>query len=235
MVIATDPIMAELSNEGHRKRVLTRYQKNGLNSLQDYEIIELLLAYTIPRRDTKKIAKKLLSKYPSISEILNTDSKELQEAAGITPRSATLFTLLGDIIPYCMQEQYKRKPIISHRRDVEEHLRFHYGHQRNEYIAVIYLDGAHRIITTEKHLEGTANQCVVYPRKIMEHAFQNKASAIILAHNHPGGTLECSEADWKITKRLFQICKLLEIPLMDHIIISKEKVISLRDLPRWPK
>ncbi|MBD3344192.1 MAG: DNA repair protein RadC [Chitinivibrionales bacterium] len=226
--------MAEISSEGHRRRLLERYRNNGLSSLQDYEIIELLLTYIIPRKDTKKTAKALLGNHRNISELLHVDPAELRKAPGITERGAALFTLLRDIIAYCLKEKYESKPIITHRKDVEEYLRFHYGNQKTEYIAVIYLDNAHRIIATEKVSEGTTNQCVIYPRTILEQALQKKAASLILAHNHPGGTLECSEADWKITKRLFQICKLLETPLLDHIIISKEKVISLRELPRWP-
>lgn len=81
--------------------------------------------------------------------------------------------------------------------------------------------------------EGTANQCVVYPRHIMQKALHYAATSIIVAHNHPGGGLQPSDADWTLTERLFLIGKLLEIPLLDHLIISSEEVVSLRELPRW--
>jgi DNA repair protein RadC len=106
--------------------------------------------------------------------------------------------------------------------------------RRDEYVAVLFLGNRNQVIETEIIAEGTVNQCAVYPRVIMERALRYHATSIIIAHNHPGGGLKPSEADWVLTGRLFAICTLLEIPLLDHLVISHDEVVSLRDMPRWP-
>jgi DNA repair protein RadC len=136
---------------------------------------------------------------------------------------------------YCLQEKYEQQPFASHRRDVEEYLRFNIGNERDEYITALYLDNKNHVVGTEIVSEGTVNQCALYPRAVIENALRYGATAFLLAHNHPGGGLEPSEADWNITTRLFQIGQLMDIPLLDHIIVSKRNTVSLKSLARWPK
>ncbi|HEX3020532.1 MAG TPA: DNA repair protein RadC [Chitinispirillaceae bacterium] len=222
------------SSCGHRSRLLQRYIGAGIDSLHLHEIVELLLTYAIPRRDTKQIAHQLVTRFKTISSVLNASEDELIRINGITTRSATLFHLLRDVMAICLKERYEKQDLITHRRDVEEYLRFYFGHRKDEYVAAIFLDNSNHILQTEIVAEGTVNQCAVYPRLIIERALRCSATSMIIAHNHPGGALTPSEADWLITERIFTIGKMLELPLIDHIIISHHKVISLRDLPRWP-
>ncbi len=224
-----------LSSDGHRARLLERFSRNGLKSLHDHEIVELLLTFSIPRRDTKPLARKLLSRYGTISAIINAPYEELCSVGGIGPRTAALFLLIRDLIPHCLNETIKEQPVISHRKDIEDYLRLNFGHRRDEYVAVVFLDSANHVIDTEILSIGTVNQCVVYPRVVVDRALKCGAASFILAHNHPAGGLNPSEADWQITERLFAAGKLLEIPLLDHIIISKLKVVSLRESARWPR
>jgi DNA repair protein RadC len=149
-------------------------------------------------------------------------------------RTAYFFGLLRDVMSTCLQERYEKQPYVSKRQDVEEYLRFHYGLQRDEYVAVLFLDNGNHVIGTEMVAEGTVNQCAVYPRVIVQKAIARGASSLILAHNHPGGSTDPSEADWQITTRLRQIGKLMDLPLVDHIIISRHGSTSLRELSRWP-
>lgn len=222
------------SSSGHRQRLLERYLKNGISSLHAHEILELLMTYSIPRRDTKPIAHRLIDRFKTLGAVINAPVGELNEIEGVTMRSASLFHLLRDIMGLCLKERYEKQDMVSHRRDVEEYLRFYFGLRRDEYVAALFLDNSNHILQTEVVAEGTVNQCAVYPRMIIERALRYSATSIVLAHNHPGGGLNPSEADWLITERLFAIGKMLELPLIDHIIISRHKVISLRDLPRWP-
>jgi len=224
----------KLDHIGHRSRLVDKYVRGGIKSLHDYEILELLLTYVIPRKDTKPIAKNLLANYGTISAVINAPVEELR-SFGLTLRSASLFPLMRDTMAYCLSENYVKKPLITHRGDVEEYLRFNFGYRREEYAAVIFLDTANRVIGAEIISEGTVNYCVVYPRDIIARALKCKAAAIILAHNHPSGETEPSEDDWKMTDKIFTAGKLLEVPLFDHVIISKKSVISLREHGRWPK
>ena len=219
---------------GHRGRLLDKYVKSGIDSLHDYEILELLLTYVIPRKDTKPLAKALLARYGTIGAVINAPIKELRAFDGLGQRSAGFFSLMRDTMTYCLNESCIEKPIISHRKGVEEYLRFNFGYRREEYVAAIFLDSANHVLSAEIVSEGTVSRCVVYPRNIIERAIRCAAASIILAHNHPSGEIEPSEDDWKITERLFTVGKLLEVPLLDHVIVSKREVLSLRELPRWP-
>ncbi len=227
---ATEPIT---DFEGHRKRLLDRFTGSGLAALHLHEIVELLLTFTIPRRDTKPFARELVKRYRSLSAILNAPVHELTKIKGIRPRSASHIALVREIMAYCLKEKYQRGNIITHRHDVEEYLRATFGLRRDEYVAALFLGNSNDVIETEVLAEGTVNQCVVFPRRIMERALRYSATSIIVAHNHPGGGIQPSEADWELTERLFAICRLLEIPLLDHLIISNQQVVSLKELPRW--
>ncbi len=218
---------------GHRQRLLDRFTGSGLASLHLHEIVELLLTFTIPRRDTKPLAKELVRRYRGLSAILNAPAHELAEVEGVGPRCIAHLALVREIMAYCLKERYQRKSLIAHRRDVEEYLRTTFGHRRDEYVAALFLGNRNEVIETEILAEGTVNQCAVFPRRIMERALRFSATSIIVAHNHPGGGIKPSEADWELTERLFTICRLLEIPLLDHLIISLHEVVSLKELPRW--
>ena len=219
--------------EGHRKRLRERFEENGISALHLHEIVELMLTYVIPRRDTKQVARELTRRYKSLNALLNAPAEELVKVEGMGPRSAGLFSFVREVAALCLKEKYERKSVIAHRRDAEEYLRFHFGLRRDEYVAVLFLGNRNHVIETEIIAEGTVNQCTVYPRIIMERALRYHAASIIIAHNHPGGGLTPSEADWVLTGELFAICSLLGIPLLDHLVISQEKVVSLKDLPRW--
>jgi DNA repair protein RadC len=223
-----------LHGKGHRKRLLARFEKNGLSALHAHEIVELILTYTIPRIDTKPIARALLKRYRSLSALFNAASDEVMQVSGIGARSAAHLKLIGEVIGICLKERYHRRPLIAHRNDVEEYLRFSFGHLRDEYMAVLYLGNRHQVLETGIISEGTVNQCTVYPRTVIENALRYGATSIIVAHNHPGGSQTPSEADWQFTERLFEICRLMELPLLDHLIISAQDVVSLKDFPRWP-
>ena len=226
--------VSKSTSEGHRKRLLDRYLQSGISSLHPHEILELLLTFVIPRKDTKPIAHELITRYKTIGTVVNTPIEELTHIEGLGERSAAIFPLIRDLIGVCLNEKYAKKNAISHRRDVEEYLRFYFGQCRDEFVAALFLDNANHILRTEILSEGTVNQCAVYPRSVIEKALHYGAASVILAHNHPGGSINPSEADWLITERLCTVGKLLEIPLLDHIIICHHKVVSLRELPRWP-
>lgn len=229
-----DPGQTPHGGEGHRKRLTERFALNGLGALHLHEIVELILTYAIPRRDTKQIARALVRRYKTLSALLNADPDDLVKTAGVTRRSATLLVLMREVMAHCLREKYESKSIISHRRDAEEYLRFHYGYRRDEFVAALFLGNRNQVLATEIIAEGTVNQCVVYPRLILEKALRFGAASIILAHNHPGGGIKPSEADWLLTERLFTVCKLMDIPLHDHLIISQQEVVSLKEMARWP-
>jgi len=227
------PTPADQGQSGHRARLLNRYIKSGVSSLSDYELLELILTFALPRKDTKPLAKSLIAKYGTVSAAINAPLDELSGISGLGKRSAALFTLIKDTISLCLNENFEKKPVIVHRGDMEKYLRFHYGHRREEFVVAIFLDGGNHVISAEVIAEGTVSRCVIFPRKVMDLALKCNASAFILAHNHPAGTAYPSSEDWQTTERLMEAGKCMDIPLMDHIIVSKDRVVSMRDYERW--
>jgi DNA repair protein RadC len=234
MTDSSSSALDHAQRQGHRARLLDRFADHGLAPFHDYEILELLLTYAIARRDTKALAKTLLSRYKTISGLLNADPAKLARETGLSRRAALLLSLLREIGALCLREKYEQRSVLLHRGDVDEYLRFHFGLRPDEYVAALFMDTANHVRGTEIIAEGTVNQCVIYPRQVFEKALARRAASVIIAHNHPGGTSTPSPADWNITKRLHEIGKLLEVPLLDHIIIVQDKVISLREHAMWP-
>ena len=222
------------NNDGHRNRLLERFEKSGADAFHPYELLELLLTFAIHRRDTKQLAKTLLNRYKTISAVCATPVEQLQRIKGLGRKSASLLTLVGNIQAVCLKERFERGSCITHWRDIETYLRMTFGYRSDEYVAALFLDGANRVIQTEVVAEGTVNQCALYPRRILEHALHYHAVSFIVAHNHPGGTPTPSESDWRITERLFTAGSSLDIALLDHILVCSDNVISLREMPRWP-
>jgi len=222
------------SHQGHHHRLRKKFLTNGITALHDYEIIELLLSYILPRKDTKPLAKELLGTYKTVTNLLNQQTQTLVAESGLTDRTALYFSVLRELITYCLKEKCLQQPVVNNREAVEEYLIFTFGHRKDEYIAGIFLDNQNHIIHSEILAEGTVNQCVLHKRLVFEKAFTYGASALILAHNHPGGGMEPSESDWRLTKEILEIGKKLNVNLLDHLITTKTKTVSLRNSPRWP-
>lgn len=219
---------------GHRVRLIERFAESGIESLHQHEILELLLTFVIRRQDTKAIAHRLLNHYKTISAVCNAPVEELQKVEGVGRRSALLLSFTRDVLATCLKEKFENRSAISSQHDIAAYLKFMYGYRRDEFVVVFFLDTANRILRTDIIAEGTVNQCVLYPRTIIKNALHYGAVSLILAHNHPGGTTHPSESDWQLTERLYTIGMLLDLPLIDHIIICRESVVSLIDQPRWP-
>lgn len=218
---------------GHRNRLLERYRRAGIAAFHDYEILELLLTLLIPRKDTKGIARELLLRYGSLRALLAAPERELVTVKGLGERSVLLLKFIRDMQNHCLQEQYTRQDYIQSQSDVLEYLKFHLSHLVEEYVAGFFLDVQNRVIVTEILAQGSVNHCVVYPRKIFDRALQCGAAGILIAHNHPGGSLKASEQDWILTKKMYETGNALDISLVDHILVTDSGLMSLREQEGW--
>lgn len=223
-----------VNNSGHRERLFEKYEKAGIDSFHDYEILEMILTFILPRRDTKKISKDLLRQYKTINNILNANSALLSTIDGLREKSINKLKFIRDFCNYCLKEKQLEEPIVSNRTDVENYLRLHFGYRSDEYMAVIFLDNSHHVLGIDECSKGSVNRCNVYPRNVFAEAFNYGAAAIIIAHNHPGGSIEPSPSDWNLTKKMVKAGKILDISLLDHILITSKMTISLREDNKWP-
>ena len=215
---------------GHRERILKRYETGGIASFHDYEILELFLTTIIPRRDVKPLAKTLLAKYKTINGVFNAPPRELEEFDGLGKRSVLLLKFIKDMQGFCLKEEITApKFVFNNKDDIAQYLSFNFGNLPEEYLILFLLDRQNALISAEVAIKGSVKQCPISPRTLFDRALSAKAANILLAHNHPAHSANPSPSDWKTTQKIAEIGETLEIGLTDHIIISGNKVLSLRE------
>ena len=214
---------------GHRERLRKRFLENGIKGLQDYEVLELLLSYGIAQKDTKPLAKALLQRFGDLPGVLDSEVHELKEVKGIGESTALLIKLTHSLMERYMGERSFRRKKLSTPQAVVEYCRVSMGRLRDEQFRVLYLNSQNEVLSEELIQEGTVDQSVVYPRKVLEYALRHKASSIILIHNHPGGLLKPSRSDIELTKRLKSISEEMGIRIHDHFIITKDGYYSFHE------
>ncbi len=205
---------------GHRARLRERFIKTGGQGLADYEVIELLLTFAIPRRDTKPIAKDLFRRFKNIQGIMEAPREELMKVDGVGENAAFLVKFFLEAPAYYLRERIKKREYLHSAGDVLEYLQVSMMSLKHEVFRVIFLNAKNEIITTENLHEGTLNQSLVYPRKIIEKALQHNASGLIFVHNHPSGHAKPSPQDHEITRNLVFAARMMDLEVFDHIIIG---------------
>lgn len=214
---------------GHRQRIKAKYKKSGINGWLDYEVLELALSYAVPRKDTKPVAKELLSHFKTINGVLDADAKELTQISGISDHTALFVKLLKEIAVLYLEKGLQKKDLLSSPDLVYDYLKASLKGAVDEEFQTLFLDNRNQLITMETSKVGTVNRSVVYPRKVVERALYNHAVGVIIAHNHPAGTLGPSEDDLAITKAIKSALKTVDINLLDHIIIGNNDYYSLKN------
>ncbi len=215
---------------GHRKRVKDKFlEAKDLSVFADYELLELLLFYSVPRRDVKPLAKKLLSKIGSLYRILNSEKEELSSIEGVNSNLIIHLKLIQEFISRIFRNNIEKKNIISSWSDLLTYLKYNMSGLKIEYFRVIFLNSQKIILEDEIMSKGTVDQTAVYPKEIIKKALLIGALSIILVHNHPGGSIKPSRADQLVTSQIQEFCSFFNISLHDHVIISENKYFSFKD------
>lgn len=216
--------------KGHRKRLRDRYVKNGIESFNDYEVLELLLTYAIPRKDVKNIAKELLKNHNSLFNIFH--AKDLNKIEGLGNQSVVFLNLIGDLVIGMCKTKLENTSIFSEdlvikTKDVlVNYIKGKIAYSHIENFLILFLNNANKLIATEKLFCGTIDKSAVYPREIVEKVIEHKAKGVIFAHNHPSGNIKPSNADIKLTKHMKDALNLIDVLVLDHIIISRDSYYS---------
>ena len=226
--------MAEDSPDylGHRARLRDRFLNGGGKSMADYELLELLLTYAIPRRDVKPIAKGIVRKFGSLAGAAKASVPQLVEVNGVKENTAVLLKVIQEAARRFSWAELSATdaPVISNWDAMIDYCRTEMSHLDIEEFRIIFLDVKFRVIGEEVMQRGTINQVAIHPREVVKMAMEKKASALILVHNHPSGDVKPSRADVEITKQIKQALEAINISLLDHIIISKYDYASLKSL-----
>lgn len=221
--------MQTASHIGHRQRIKEKYEKSGMDGWLDYEVLELALTYAIPRKDTKPIAKALLTRFKSLNAVLDADIKDLETINGISKHSALFLRFLKDVSVLYLERGIHNRDLLSSSQAVSNYLKIALKGLANEEFKMLFLDNRNQLIAMESLKSGTVNCSVVFPRQVVERALYHHAVGVIIAHNHPAGTLAPSVADQQITRAIFEALQTVDIKLLDHIIIGGNAYYSFKE------
>jgi len=199
----------------------------GLVSFQDYEVVEVILTYALARKDVKPLAKKLLQTFGSFRGLLEAPAEEIKKIKGVSDHTALLFKLIKEASDrYLGEKVLNSADIIASPRDLLNYCHSKMGWLKDEQFRLVYLNTRNQVIRDEVLQEGTVDQTVVYPRKVLERAIQLKATALIMVHNHPSGSVIPSLEDKELTRTLVQAAQNLQIKIHDHLIIGRDDHFS---------
>ncbi|MFA4902901.1 MAG: DNA repair protein RadC [Desulfobaccales bacterium] len=214
---------------GHRGRLRQRFLTGGPGALQDYELLELLLTFAIPYSDVKPLAKRLIEHFGSFNHVFDAAPETLMEFTGLREYSAVLIKLVKACSEYTLKSEAIKRQQLKSLDTLVDYCRASMGGLPDEQFRVIFLNSQNEVITEEIVQEGTVNQTVVYPRKVLELALKHKATGLILVHNHPSGNLTPSTADQELTRALVRASRGLNLTVHDHLIIGRHGYFSLAE------
>lgn len=214
---------------GHRERLRQKILKFGANTLQDYELMEVILMQAIPRRDVKPLAKEVLQHFGSFAAALNAKPEELAKINGIKDSTIALFAIICESSIRMLKNQIVDGPVINSWDSLIAYCRAEMGQKKVEAMRVLFLDSQCRLIKDEIMQTGTINQTIVYPREVARRSMELGALSIIIVHNHPTGDLRPSKSDITMTQMIRDALTPLSITLVDHLIVSKSGFMSFKD------
>jgi DNA repair protein RadC len=216
--------------EGHRERLRARFEKNGLDSFADYEVVELVLTLAIPRGDVKPLAKTLIARFGNLHGILDASPDELRTVSGVGSVTPIALRVLRAVATLYLQQSAELCESAGEPEMMHRFWRARLGELQHEVFEVGFLDSSNRLMRegVERLEEGTVDRAAVYPRRVMEAALRRQAAALVFAHNHPNGDVRPSEQDKTLTRALVLAAAALQIKVIDHLVVSSSAVFSFR-------
>jgi DNA repair protein RadC len=215
---------------GHRERLRERFLAGGLDSMPDYELMELVLFAAIPRRDVKPLAKALIARFGGFAEAIAAPRDRLLEVEGMSEGVATQLKIVEAAALRLSKTRVLGRPVLSSWAALIDYCAASMARSPTEEFRVLFLDRKNALIADEVQSTGTVDHTPVYPREIVKRALELGASAVILAHNHPSGDPTPSRADIEMTRDVVDAAKALKITVHDHVIVGRSGHASFKAL-----
>jgi DNA repair protein RadC len=227
--MSSDPADAP-DHLGHRDRLRARFAEARGEGMADYEFLELLLFRSIPRRDVKPIAKRLIKRFGSFAEVLAAPPHLLTDIEGVGESVALDLKIVEASAKRLARGAVAKRPVLSSWSSVLEYCRTAMAFSDREEFRLLFLDKRNALIADELQQRGTVDHTPVYPREVVKRALDLAATAVILVHNHPSGDPTPSSADISMTRQIIDVAKPLGIAVHDHIIVGREGHASMKGL-----
>ena len=219
--------MSDSIHKGHRQRMKDRFLQEGLDHFSDIQVLELLLFYCVPQKDTNPIAHRLLAHFGSLPQVLEANVEELTKVSGVGENAATFLHLIPEVGRYYQLSRSSQVTILSTLDKCAQYLLPYFFGRRVETVFLLCLDAKCKVLCCKEVGEGSVNSAGISTRKIVETALGVNASSVVLAHNHPSGVALPSGEDIQTTQRIATALQCVDIQLADHIIVADEDYISM--------
>lgn len=230
---------------GHRDRLRSRFaEARDEAALADYELLELLLFFSVYRRDTKPMAKALIARFGSLGGVLAAPPERYAEVFELDPTAAgeqrrdqvdedlrftrILLKAIHQLMRRTLKEELKDRPLIGSWTSLIDYLSLSMSHDGTEHFRILFLDRKNILLRDEVQSRGTVDHTPLYPREVLKRCLDLDAAAIIMVHNHPSGDPTPSRADIEMTKEVVNLLKAAGIEVHDHVIVGKGRHLSFR-------
>ena len=211
----------------HRKRLKDRFRKEGLDSFTQFQVLELLLFYVIPRRDTNEIAHRLINRFGSLSMVLEAPVEDLMKVEGIGPEAALFLHMMPAVGRAYFVDKTSQSRILKTIDQCGQFLLPYFFGRQVETVFLLCLDAKCKVLCCREVGEGSVNSAGISVRKIVELALNANATAVVLAHNHPSGVAVPSLEDVQTTHRIADALRAVEVHLVDHIVVADDDFVSM--------
>ncbi len=205
---------------GHRARMRTRFMQHGLDSLDDHNVLELLLFYALPRRDTNLLAHRLINAFGSLAGVFDASVEALMTVEGIGETAAGLIRLIPETARRYLISKAEPMDALTDSAAAGRYLIPRFFNCQNETVYMVCLDAAMRILDCRQISQGSAGAAQVSTRQVVQNALRQNATFVILAHNHISGIAMPSQEDCRVTRQLRDALAMVEVGLADHIIVA---------------
>lgn len=213
-----------IDHSGHRGRLRKRYLATAGKGFEPHNLLELLLFYAIPRRDTTETAHALLKRFGSVSGVLEASVEELCRVDGINESAAVLIKVVGTLSEDCVVNKTNSDTRFYTFDDIANHMRLQFVTARDERFVAFFMDSSGQLLKAEIINEGSINSANVNVRRIVTRAMELNASAVAVGHNHPGGVAMPSSSDLDTTKLIKNLLDVAGIELIEHFIVADDGV-----------
>lgn len=209
-----------------REKLLAR----GPSALSDTELLALLLRTGTRGRGVFQMAGEVLARFDGLAGLLHAEGAQLKEVKGLggTAKRAELLAVL-ELARRAVAEQLKAREVFGSPDAVKNYLQLHLARRPHEVFAALFLDAQNRLIAMEELFRGTLTQTSVYPREVVLKALHHHSAAVVLAHNHPSGTVQPSRADEALTQTLKAALALVDVRVLDHVIVAPGHALSMAE------
>lgn len=214
-------------HENHRDRLKNRFLNEGLDSFEPHNVLELLLFYSIPQKDTNETAHELIERFGSLPEVFDAPFEKLIETPGIKAHSATLIKLIPSLARRYMLDKNHGDTSLSSMEKIGRYFVHKYFGINVETVYLLLLDNKYSVIDCIKIHEGSVNSAAITLRRLIELALYRRASMVVLAHNHPAGVAIPSTDDIYTTKEIKRAFDIMEIKMLGHILVAGDKYINI--------